>query len=208
LVYSLLGTTGDIWKATIQPDYQKPFQVVYTETAVLIIQSSSALSVFREVDSAVLPCSLLPSWCPDWRYPYHTEQHWSLTGLSFGFDYFFRACGSATATAKLCERRKQLTLRGIALDTISANQSDACEGGWLGWALQLLLDQKALSLIYEFTGQSNREALTEMMSGVSGRRTNANFAGIDKEKGNQQRKDPDRTFYPSTRRWRQIRFHW
>jgi hypothetical protein len=85
LVYSLLRTTDDIWKATIQPDYQKPFQVVYAETAVLIIQSSGALSVFGEVDSAVLPCSLLPSWCPDWRRPYQTEQHWSLTGLSFGF---------------------------------------------------------------------------------------------------------------------------
>jgi hypothetical protein len=43
-----------------------------------------------------------------------------------------------------------------------------------------------------------------MMSGVRGRRTNANFAGIDEEQGNQQRKDPDRTPF---RDWSQLP-HW
>jgi heterokaryon incompatibility protein (HET) len=159
VIYSVLATVCTDWKTIIQPDYQKPFHFLFLETTVEIIQRSGSLSIFGEVDSAFIPCSLLPSWCPDWRRPYGVKRHRPFLLGARGVQHLFRACGSAIATAKLHEEKKELTLRGIVLDTISAQQSDPFNSSTLGWLQQALNHANSSNQTYTFTAETISDAL-------------------------------------------------
>ncbi|KAG4424247.1 hypothetical protein IFR04_002651 [Cadophora malorum] len=76
-VYSVLGLVNDQTSESIVPDYNKPVEMVFTETMRSLIQSNSPLSSLHLAGCGTSGQYNLPSWVPDWTNssirPFHTS---------------------------------------------------------------------------------------------------------------------------------------
>ena len=151
LVYSNLGVASRLWTTLIQPDYQKPFNVVFAESITHIIQVHGNLNVIGLVDYASVLTPELPSWVPDWRIP----------GAN---DYLFHiniycASGTSKPSIQLSDDAKQLALRGLTLDIISSRSPETKDPLSANWIEEQFGCKKYPDMMYRFTGEPIKDAL-------------------------------------------------
>ena len=119
LIYSLLGVASSVWKSTISPDYQKSFQVVFSETTAHIIRVNGKLNILSQVDYTLTPTFDLPTWVPDWRQAIQAGGHMEFS-VRTDLSPVFRSSGSSKPVFQLSSDVKQQILRGLFLDVISS----------------------------------------------------------------------------------------
>jgi hypothetical protein len=150
LVYSILGVVED--GTGIRPDYSKPFEHVFAQTAAGIITTTGNLSILRSVD-VFLEQSTLPSWVPDWRSYFYRPGN--PVGSQFSADRRaqYSCTGSSRARILLSANGRELKVQGLNWDRIVAVK-ETYDEDWDGWAARQLYSNVGNNARYEATGES------------------------------------------------------
>ena len=157
-IYSILGVVSDLWRDSILVDYRKPRPLIYAETTIQIIRVHGNLGVFAQIDDIPIKDPELPTWVPNWQNEIgHRLIFSNSTNVQRG--PLFYASGSSSPSTLVSADFKQLTLQGVALDTIAfKSPKPMAAGGWT-WAEEYFGDIKYPGGMYEFTNEPIENAL-------------------------------------------------
>ncbi|KAL8717642.1 MAG: hypothetical protein Q9225_005131 [Loekoesia sp. 1 TL-2023] len=163
-VYALLGTASDLRPSSIEPEYLKSLEDVYTDVARFSLsQPNHGLQVLGHVmhfpfGSGRKRCSTyvgtgFPTWVPDFRLDFGVA--FFCTNLA-NFEWPYSACGpNKTHNARIEGRR--LILEGIGIDQISS-LSETWEDNRFSTAEVRAWAPKDPGAFYFHTGQTLDEA--------------------------------------------------
>ena len=114
-VYGILGMLSAYERSDILVDYALPVSDVFINVVDHLLSTTRRLDVIRSTIhlSDHIPTLKLPSWTPDWSYstnvkPIHNEHR------------HFTASGQTDAEFRFANRRKQLEISAISIDTIGS----------------------------------------------------------------------------------------
>lgn len=82
-IYSILGLVPPAVSSRIsKPNYQLPFEQVYTEMVQAYVYGTQSLNIICYSQYSDIPATSLPSWVPDWRW---RDRVWTADGTTQNF---------------------------------------------------------------------------------------------------------------------------
>ncbi|KAH6859114.1 heterokaryon incompatibility protein-domain-containing protein [Alternaria rosae] len=131
-VFVVLGLVGDAEGVSMAPDYRKPMEQVYKETARDIMGREGRMDILLTA-SGIHGDDGLPSWVPDWRREANAKEpvllfirhllmklaHGESTDLFVLLGHGYRAAGNSEAFASFSEGSRVLTVLSRKLDSLA-----------------------------------------------------------------------------------------